>query len=1837
MEPLSRLRTTRRRRETTARRAVRLGIEGLEVRITPTVQTWTGAVDSLWSTNGNWDTNTAPVGGDDLVFPSGAANLSNTNDIAAGTSFDAISFEASGYDIGGNAITLTNGITSTYSDSGTSTLGLDIALTADETIDVADGGTLDLSGAISGLGYGVNKTGGGTLEFTGGSANTYNNPTNVNAGTLVLGKTDGVISANGSVIVGDNTTAATLQLAGTDQFWVGSDVTVNQGSIFDVSTYQAHISNLNLQGSTVQIDTGGVLDLFVGINTFATTNDVTSSIEGLGTLDIDNTFNMFTIADDADLDVELRISTVLQGTNTGASFYKEGAGTLALSGDNTYDGTTTVDAGVLLIESDNALGATAGGTTVASGAELDLTGNITITGEILSLTGSGILGVGALVSPSDGESNTYDGTISFTADSTIGVGTGSQLTITGQITDGPNNFGLTKTGDGTLTLPNANVHGGGTVINAGVVQISNGGALGTGNVVVASGAELDLVGGLAIGGAALSISGTGTGTAGALRNLSGTSSWAGDVTLGANSTIGVDAGQLTLNGALNGAFNLEKVGASTLVLNHNSIPTFSGDTTISEGTLKVTNSGGLGNSATNQVVADGAALAISGTINVRTNSLTIQGSGVGGTGALVSSGAEVFQTPMTLVADTTVGVTDTVLLLYSQIDNGNNGYSLTKVGAGRLNLEGNPGSFDGSLIDNAGNLRINAYFVGIAVQVNSGATLSGTGQVGAVTSASGATVSPGQTAPGILNADSVNLGSGSTLFIQLNGTTAGTQYSQLTSGIGGSVSLNNPALSVTLGFAPSAGDTFLILDNSDPLSTTGTFNGLPDGSTFTVGLQPFRINYVSGDVVLTAMGLSTTTAVASANPSVFGEAVTFSATISGTGVTPTGTVTLNIDSTDVETVSLSGGSASFTPISDLALGSHVVLVSYSGDSTYTSSSGSLLGGQVVNQADTTTTLTAAPDPSVFGQTVTLTATVTAVAPGAGTPTGTVDFFDGATLLGSGSLSGGVATLTTSSLGVGSHSLTAFFNGDANFNGGSGGISTTVNQADTVTILTAAPDPSVFGQSVTLTATIAAVAPGSGMPTGTVDFFDGATLLGSTSLVGGVASVTTSSLSVGSHSLTAVFNGDTNFNGSTSPLDTTTVNQADTTTTIVATTNPSVFGQPVTFTATVSPVGPSSGTPTGTVTFLINAVPTTVPLVGGVASVTSSNLVLGSQPIIATYSSDSSFTASTGTVLQSVLQGSTTTTVSASVASAVLGQPVTFTATVSPQYLGTPNGTVLFSDNGNPIGGPVTLDGSGQATITTSTMITGNHTITAVYMGGLAFLPSTGSYAPDPFVVGSAATTTQVASDDATSLYGQPVIFTALVAVDAPGSGTPTGSVEYFDGSSSLGTATVNGLGIAALSVSTLTVSASPHSITAVFTPADGAYATSTSASPANQVVERSSLSATVMSSASTSPVGQSVTLTAHLTANAPGGGTPTGLVYFMDNYRVIGTAPLVNGVASLSTNDLRVGSNLITTYYAGDANFTTISSQPNVFVQVNRTTSTLTVSSSDAQSDYGQAVTFTATIATDFGTPTGTVTFVNTRTNTVLAVVPVSGSKAHFTTSSLDIGTRFIAAGYSGDANHIGSSNAVVQQTAAASTATIVVSSANPAVFGQSVTYTATVHAVAPGAGTPTGGIAFYDGLTLIGVAPLSNGQAAITLPATGAGQAHAIAALYVGSHDFTASASPTISQVVTPANSETRLTSTPVVTNGSRQVQLTAGVSALAPGAGTPTGVVTFFVDGQAFRQATLSGGTATIVVPSSVVTGRSVSVAYNGDTNFRSSRTSSLVLNSTAFRAANRPFHGF
>jgi Bacterial Ig-like domain (group 3)/Calx-beta domain len=176
-------------------------------------------------------------------------------------------------------------------------------------------------------------------------------------------------------------------------------------------------------------------------------------------------------------------------------------------------------------------------------------------------------------------------------------------------------------------------------------------------------------------------------------------------------------------------------------------------------------------------------------------------------------------------------------------------------------------------------------------------------------------------------------------------------------------------------------------------------------------------------------------------------------------------------------------------------------------------------------------------PSVFGQNVALTATVSPTSPMTHTPTGSVTLSDGATPLATVELTDGSATYTTAGLAVGSHPIVASYSGDGrNFDpADSPPFAQSVDVAASATTLSSSPQPSVVGHAVTLTATVTAVSPGAGTPTGSVSFGDGAAPLGTADLdSGGLARLDASLSDIGAHVITAHYSGDSDFAPSDAP-------------------------------------------------------------------------------------------------------------------------------------------------------------------------------------------------------------------------------------------------------------------------------------------------------------------------------------------------------------------------------------------------------------------------------------------------------------------------------------------------------------------------------------------------------------------------------------------------------------------------------------------------------------------------------------------------------------------------------
>lgn len=409
-------------------------------------------------------------------------------------------------------------------------------------------------------------------------------------------------------------------------------------------------------------------------------------------------------------------------------------------------------------------------------------------------------------------------------------------------------------------------------------------------------------------------------------------------------------------------------------------------------------------------------------------------------------------------------------------------------------------------------------------------------------------------------------------------------------------------------------------------------------STLAVGGHSITLNYPGGSVYpaatsppldfTVAPGPTATSLMSSANPSTFAQSVTFTAKVVATGFggSPTGTVTFKDGAATLGTATLAAGAAAL-PYSALTAGSHTITASYSGDGSFNAGTSNSVA-QMVNKAASSVTLVSSQNPSVYGADPLFTATVHSS--NGVTPTSTVNFMDGASSLGVVNLSSGQAALVPfPSLSAGPHTISAVYNGDGDFTGStSSNLAQTVSKASSSSKVISLLNPSSFGQSVSFIATVTS---GSGSPTGTVTFLDGASSLGSGTLnTAHHVALTTTTLSAASHNITVAYAGDGNFSASASSIVVQTVNQAFTSTALTSALSATDFRQSNTLTATVTSAG---GTVDGTVTFMDgNRVLGSRPLAGGTASLTVVLGRVGLHLLTAIYNNSTNFAASTSTAL-----------------------------------------------------------------------------------------------------------------------------------------------------------------------------------------------------------------------------------------------------------------------------------------------------------------------------------------------------------------------------------------------------------------------------------------------------------------------------------------------------------------------------------------------------------------------------------------------------------------------------
>src|SRR5215472_2785471 len=462
------------------------------------------------------------------------------------------------------------------------------------------------------------------------------------------------------------------------------------------------------------------------------------------------------------------------------------------------------------------------------------------------------------------------------------------------------------------------------------------------------------------------------------------------------------------------------------------------------------------------------------------------------------------------------------------------------------------------------------------------------------------------------------------------------------------------------------------LANRNLFTQVATLSGVPPTTTFTDSSATFQTytyfvtetnkqgvpSTPSLPLVVTVVGGPTATAVnLSPASTVFGQLVTLTATVSAASGTPTGTVTFSVDGSALGSLALSSTGTATVQISSLSVGNHSITASYAGNSDF-STSVSSTSVLVVGQASTTTTLSNSPATAIFGQPAILTATVAPVAPGAGKPTGSVTFLDGANALGTVVLGGGTAAYSISSVGAGTHSFNASYSGDVNFAGSS---------APTYPVTIGKPTASVTLGNLSAT-------------------FDGTpkSVIATTNPAGIPVSITyngsvTAPTNAGSYTVAATINSS-NYQGSTNA--TLTIAKAGSVTSILSDTpNPSVIGQVVTVSFKVA-AGVGSAVPTGSITVGASTGEACGPVIltsgAGSCSITLTTAV--SRTLMASYSGDNNFIGSTAaTVNQPV--GDFSITVTPTAQTIPSGHQALYTIRVAP--IDGLTGTIALSCGGAP--------------------------------------------------------------------------------------------------------------------------------------------------------------------------------------------------------------------------------------------------------------------------------------------------------------------------------------------------------------------------------------------------------------------------------------------------------------------------------------------------------------------------------------------------------------------------
>ena len=1002
----------------------------------------------------------------------------------------------------------------------------------------------------------------------------------------------------------------------------------------------------------------------------------------------------------------------------------------------------------------------------------------------------------------------------------------------------------------------------------------------------------------------------------------------------------------------------------------------------------------------------------------------------------------------------------------------------------------------------------------------------------------------------------------------------------------------------------------------------------PAGSTGTVDVRV--ANSVERSAVATAdhftyqaQAASTTALKASVATSSPGLAVQLTATVAGAPATygqPTGQVSFFAGTAAVGTAPLTGSGTAILTSTTLPPGQGALTAVYGGNGGY---HGSTSGAVVHNTlAPVTVTVSTAGIPILAGSPATLTAAVTAGGGSLGIPTGSVIFRNASTVLGSAAVVSGTASLMVSSLPAGMLSITAAYGGNAIF-------AATTSAAATTTVFDYAPltlgavTTSRYGTAFSMRAALAASAPGSPAPTGTVAFYSDGSRVCTVTLANGVATCTTSALSLGTHTVFAAYSGNAFYVAADSTPKTVEVTVPVQVAVSASTSTPTPT-QPVTITATVlanSTLKPTT-LPSGPVTFMEGSTSlAVVPLVNGVASLTiaASALGAGLDDITVAYGGGGGYWASTGGPVGISVRPADQLTLAATdqpwtaarqpEVTVSLSGPTAFDGTTAMTRTGTIgiyNGSVLLAIVPVPAVGSVTIPLSGLSP--------GTYALQARYTGSTYYRSENTTLVSVNYL---ASPTVSLSSSANPSSTGTTVTFTATVARSAP-AGSPTGKVTFRSGTTTMGTASLNSSGQATYATSTLALGV--HSVSVSYA-GDSLDVAATSAPLSQAVADASHVSVT--SSDNPDTTGAEVQLTATVTGPA-GTAAPVGMVTFEEGATVLAVAPVgPGGVATgyVTTQSFPGGTGTVVAVYAGDSTLAGSTSAP--LRQTVTDPTTVRITSSANPSSIGEPVTLTATVyATPAFSqpPTGNVTFYDGSTKLGTVAVGGTDTQATLTVSTLPAGTDTITATYAGDGSYTASTstpyveNVVVTMGTQGSVVTVT-SSANPTGSGTSPTITATVSS-ASGTGVPTGTVMFVVNGTIVGTFGLNgSGSASFVFNSTVWGPGTwGVTAIYSGDSTFATSAGALDETVLGGGTTTVTVNASPNPVTSGTFADVFVTVAGGTPGH-RPTGSVTVSVTSAILTTVTL-GPLGTAMIPLSTTTYSTVTLVitatYGGNSTF-------------------------